>query len=65
MKITKLILVCCLFALNCLGQDKKKMKQLIDENMKFAAEQYKVLMKNVPADSMPRSYDPGKKQIDQ
>lgn len=36
--------------------DKKAMKQLIDDNMQFAAQQYKVLASKVPAGLMPRSY---------
>lgn len=39
------------------AQSKLSMKQLIDENMTFAAQQYKVLARNVPADVMPRYYD--------
>jgi hypothetical protein len=42
---------------------KKVMKQLIDENMKFAAQQYKVLMKNTPDTLMPRSFDASKQQL--
>ena len=47
----------------CFSQNKKEMAKLIEENMKFAAEQYKVLMKNVPADVMPRNYDPARGQL--
>lgn len=36
---------------------KSSMKQLIDDNMAFAAQQYKVLAKSVPPSLMPRSYD--------
>ena len=39
---------------------KSSMKQLIDENMAFAAEQYKILAKTVPPSVMPRSYDVSK-----
>jgi hypothetical protein len=42
---------------------KKAMKQLIDENMKFAAQQYKLLLKNTPDTLMPRSYNADKKQL--
>ena len=35
----------------------KSMKDLIGENMAFAAQQYKVLAKSLPPDVMPRSYD--------
>ena len=51
-----------LFALaNCLvataQNSKSSMKQLIDENMAFAAQQYKILAKSVPPTLMPRYYD--------
>ena len=36
------------------------MDKLIAENMKLAASQYKLLARSVPADSMPRHYDPQK-----
>ena len=36
------------------------MKELIRENMDFAAQQYKVLMQNLPPTVMPRSYDTSK-----
>ena len=39
---------------------KSSMKQLIDENMTFAAQQYKVLAKSVPPTVMPRYYDVSK-----
>ncbi|MBC7829508.1 MAG: glycoside hydrolase family 88 protein [Chitinophagaceae bacterium] len=39
------------------------MKQLIDENMTFAAQQYKVLLNNVPPAVMPRSYDSSKDSL--
>ena len=38
------------------GASKKTMRQLIDENMQFAAQQYKVLEANVPANRMPKTY---------
>lgn len=34
----------------------RKMEKLIEENMKFAARQYKLLAKNTPADVMPRNF---------
>ncbi len=34
----------------------KKMEKLISNNFSFAAEQYKLLAKNTPADVMPRNY---------
>jgi unsaturated chondroitin disaccharide hydrolase len=42
---------------------KNDMKQLIDENMAFAAQQYKTLARNVPSDLMPRSYDSAKNNL--
>jgi len=38
------------------GQDRSQVKQLIDDQFHFAAEQYKVLAKNVPAGVMPKTY---------
>lgn len=38
---------------------KKEMTGLIRENFEFAAQQYKLLMKAVPADSMPRTFEDG------
>jgi unsaturated chondroitin disaccharide hydrolase len=64
MKVLRLTFVFCFLSLLGFSQGNKKlMKQLIDDNMKFAAQQYKVLMKNVPPDSMPRSYDAGKGKL--
>lgn len=53
--LTKVLLftfssVCCTVGV---AQNKQKM---INDNFRFAAKQYKVLMKNVPPDSMPRTY---------
>lgn len=42
---------------------KKQMRQLIDENMRFAASQYKVLMQKTPDTVMPRSYNAEKDQL--
>jgi rhamnogalacturonyl hydrolase YesR len=42
---------------------KKVMKSMIDEDLKFAANQYKVLMKLVPPTLMPRSYNAAKKEL--
>ncbi len=36
---------------------KKQMKQLIDDNIRHAAIQYKLLAQNTPKNVMPRSYD--------
>lgn len=40
--------------------NKQSMSKLIDEQMRFASQQYKVLAKNVPADRMPRYLKNGK-----
>jgi unsaturated chondroitin disaccharide hydrolase len=42
---------------------KQAMKQLIDENLKFAVSQYKVMMKQTPADVMPRSFNKEKNEL--
>ncbi len=64
MKRTSLIVLFSLIGVIAFAQNSRKaMKQLIEENMHFAAQQYKVLMKNVPADLMPRSYDAAKDQL--
>lgn len=42
---------------------KQEMKQLIDENLKFAVSQYKVMMKQTPADVMPRSFNKEKNEL--
>lgn len=39
-----------------------EMTSLIDKNFAFAAEQYKLLAANTPANLMPRTYDPVKKE---
>lgn len=58
----KLLLTVCFLATAGLasaqqGNGKKvQMKDLIDEQFKFAAQQYKVLAKNVPAQVMPKTY---------
>jgi unsaturated chondroitin disaccharide hydrolase len=60
------ILILCIWISNTiLGQDKSnkntltknKMAMLISEQFSFAAQQYKVLSKNVPADVMPKTFD--------
>lgn len=38
------------------GSQQISMRQLIDEQFKFANQQYQVLAKNVPADRMPKTY---------
>ncbi|MEJ2901328.1 glycoside hydrolase family 88 protein [Pedobacter panaciterrae] len=56
----KLFVVICFLLINngMLSAQSKdgKMSQLIDEQFKFADQQYKVLAKNVPADVMPKTY---------
>ena len=42
---------------------KKEMKSMIEEDLKFAANQYKVLMKLVPPTLMPRSYNAAKNEL--
>lgn len=42
---------------------KQAMKQLIDENLKFAVSQYRVMMKQTPADVMPRSFNKEKNEL--
>jgi unsaturated chondroitin disaccharide hydrolase len=45
------------------GPSKQEMKQLIDEDMRFAAKQYKVLMQKTPATVMPRTYNAAKDSL--
>nr|WP_214225920.1 glycoside hydrolase family 88 protein [Pedobacter sp. B4-66] len=56
----KLLIAVCFLLINngmLSAQNKSgKMSQLIDEQFKFADQQYKVLAKNVPADVMPKTY---------
>jgi len=60
MKIKLLTVLCFLLInsgmLNAQVKD-QKMGELIDEQFKFADQQYKVLVKNVPADVMPKTYN--------
>jgi len=64
MKVLRLTIAFCFLTLLSFSQSNKKlMKQLIDNDLKFAAQQYKVLMKKVPPDVMPRNYDPKKDQL--
>lgn len=39
------------------------MNELIDENLQFAARQYRLLEKNTPDSMMPRNYDPAKGRV--
>lgn len=56
----KLLIAVCFLLLNngmLSAQNKSgKMAQLIEEQFKFADQQYKVLAKNVPSDVMPKTY---------
>ncbi|WP_300599831.1 glycoside hydrolase family 88 protein [Niabella sp.] len=52
-------LMCCI--LNVSAQ--KNMRALIKKDEAFAASQYKLLMKNAPADKMPQNYDPAKDKL--
>ena len=59
----QIISLACLIGLGLAGiaqSSKTSMKNLIDENMTFAAQQYKVLAATVPSNVMPRSYDSAK-----
>lgn len=57
MRKLNLVLVFLMVAGTALAQSPKAaMQQLIDEDMQFAAQQYKVLASKVPATVMPRSY---------
>ena len=44
-------------------ETKLAMRDLIDQNMQFAVQKYKVLMQQVPPTLMPRSYDAAKKEL--
>ena len=57
--ILNLFLVFAVFA----QSSKKAMAELIDQNFEFAVKQYKVLMQQVPATLMPRSYNAEKKEL--
>jgi hypothetical protein len=53
--------VCVTFVFS--QETKQEMRELIDQNMQFAVQQYKVLMQQVPPTLMPRSYDAAKKEL--
>ncbi len=57
--ILNLFLVFAVFA----QSSKKAMAELINQNFEFAVKQYKVLMQQVPATLMPRSYNAEKKEL--
>lgn len=48
---------------SCMQPSKKAMNSMINKDEKFAAEQYKILMKNTPDNVMPVNYDPAKKSF--
>lgn len=61
MRKLNLVLVCLMVVGAVVAQNSKtEMQQLIDEDMQYAALQYKVLASKVPATEMPRSYVAGK-----
>lgn len=62
-KLTLLLLCSSLLSVALSQNSKKAMKQLIDDNLRFAADQYKVMMKTVPADVMPRSFNSEKNEL--
>jgi unsaturated chondroitin disaccharide hydrolase len=61
MKKTNFILVSMLLCSICFAQtrDRSSMVKLIDDEFKFAADQYKVLSKNIPEGQTPQSYANG------
>jgi hypothetical protein len=64
MKQISLIILNFLLALITFGQtSQQSMKQLIKEDLHFAAQQYKFLMQQLPPDRMPRTYDSAKKEL--
>jgi len=65
-KNTLFIFLLLFLQLNSQGQESasnKEMKQLIHENMLFAAKQYKILQQNVPIELMPKSFDSKKNKV--
>ena len=62
-KIAIIYLFCILIFHQIMAQSDQRvigMKQLINEEFQFAAQQYKVLLQNTPLDKMPRTYINGK-----
>ena len=62
-KIAIIYLFCMLIFHQIMAQSDQRvisMKQLINEEFQFAAQQYKVLLQNTPLDKMPRTYINGK-----
>jgi unsaturated chondroitin disaccharide hydrolase len=66
----KLLFTVCLLATTGLASaqqangNKVQMKELIDEQFRFAEQQYKVLAKNVPAQVMPKTYNPKTNKVE-
>lgn len=58
--IRSVFISACLCLLMAGAYAQQDMRRLIGENMSLAAGQYKILAAKVPADSMPRYYDPAK-----
>ncbi|MGN6493698.1 MAG: glycoside hydrolase family 88 protein, partial [Agriterribacter sp.] len=62
-KIT-ITIVCTALVLTGICQPRKlSMQQLVEDNLQFAASQYKYMMKELPPDVMPRSYNDSSKQL--
>jgi len=59
----KQLSVTVIFILFVLLAPAQSMKALINDDLQFAAQQYKVLMQTLPASQMPKTYDAGKKEL--
>ncbi len=53
----KTILILLIASGSLFAQKKQKMSELIDQQFKFAAQQYEVLARNVPQDVMPKTFN--------
>jgi len=53
-----------LWSTNLFSQDKTGMRQLIEQNFRLAAEQYKLLEKNTPAGRMPKAFYPDENRFE-
>jgi unsaturated chondroitin disaccharide hydrolase len=62
-KISILFLFCFTCLVSVSQPSKNAMKQLVDDNLRFATDQYKLMMKNLPADVMPRSFNTEKNEL--
>lgn len=62
MKILTFFLALTFMITSC-STSNKISRSTIESNEKFAAEQYKILMKNTPADVMPVNYDPANNNL--